>query len=565
MAVTAVLMVVGGLALVGSPPAGAAGEGSPEVQAIDSAADGMSCAITETDAVVCWLGGQADQAPADLGPVSRLAVGTGHGCAIITGDAVRCWGADGGGQATPPVGLTAKALAAGGVHSCAIGPDDTVTCWGDPTFNRTNAPTGTFTAIDAGAAQTCAIRTSGELACWGFGPTVPSGFGAYRAVSVGNQRVCAIRTTGTLRCLPSSGEPPTDLGEVSGVSVGTGHACAVVAPSGAAQCWGDDEAGQSSPPANLGPVTAVAASWRYTCAITAAGPVRCWGSDNDPRMTFLPPALLELPPSATVGVPFGGDDGTPPVATSTIPVTDVSVTEGELPPGLVLRPIEGSATAWELAGTPSTPGNYTFALTATNDVFRDSTRTSTVVIDPAPSTTTPLTVLPPSRTVGYGSPTPTLLPTYAGLPEGTVQPATPATCTTTASSVSPVGTYPVTCSGAADDRFGIGYGPAGTLTITKAATTLRVDALLINGFRVTLGPLSARLTRPGGDPVVGATVVFRRASAPVCSAVTNAAGTARCNASVIELLLLLAGGGVRATWSGDTNHLPASAGNGLIA
>ena len=78
-----------------------------------------------------------------------------------------------------------------------------------------------------------------------------------------------------------------------------------------------------------------------------------------------------------------------------------------------------------------------------------------------------LTVTGPNDTIYVGSAIPTLTPTYTG---GT--PTTAATCTTTATSASAPGVYPVTCTGAVESGFQITYVP-GTLTIvtTTPVTT----------------------------------------------------------------------------------------------
>jgi hypothetical protein len=78
----------------------------------------------------------------------------------------------------------------------------------------------------------------------------------------------------------------------------------------------------------------------------------------------------------------------------------------------------------------------------------------------------------PSVSKKYGAALPALAPTYVGLANGDVAPRTPATCTTTATAASPVGSYPVTCSGAADGNYSVTYA-AGTLTVTKAEVTVQ--------------------------------------------------------------------------------------------
>ena len=84
-----------------------------------------------------------------------------------------------------------------------------------------------------------------------------------------------------------------------------------------------------------------------------------------------------------------------------------------------------------------------------------------------------LTVTAPDATRVEGVANPAFTPTYSGFVYGdtaaslTTQP----TCTTTATTSSPVGTYPITCSGGASDNYSFTYVP-GTLTVTAAATAI---------------------------------------------------------------------------------------------
>lgn len=87
-------------------------------------------------------------------------------------------------------------------------------------------------------------------------------------------------------------------------------------------------------------------------------------------------------------------------------------------------------------------------------------------VDPAP-----LTVTAPSPTISYGSQIPALDASYSGFVSGDTASSLSslATCTTTATSSSPGGTYPVTCSGAADPNYTFNYVP-GTLTVNQTPT-----------------------------------------------------------------------------------------------
>ena len=68
-----------------------------------------------------------------------------------------------------------------------------------------------------------------------------------------------------------------------------------------------------------------------------------------------------------------------------------------------------------------------------------------------------LSVIAPNPTISAGDPPPALTPTYSGLTGGDTAASLPlgATCTTTATRFSPPGSYPITCSGAADPKYDI--------------------------------------------------------------------------------------------------------------
>jgi hypothetical protein len=123
--------------------------------------------------------------------------------------------------------------------------------------------------------------------------------------------------------------------------------------------------------------------------------------------------------------------------------------------------------------TPATgfTGTDTFTYIASNGIIKSNVATVTITVV-AP---TPLTVTAPSPTIAYGAQIPALTPSYDGFVNGDTAASltTPATCSTAATSASPVGTYPVTCSGAVDPNYIFSY-TAGKLTIGQA--TVHVDA-----------------------------------------------------------------------------------------
>jgi hypothetical protein len=85
-----------------------------------------------------------------------------------------------------------------------------------------------------------------------------------------------------------------------------------------------------------------------------------------------PEITSDSPTSGTVGTPY-----TDTITATGAPTPSYEVTEGALPAGLELSPTGG------LTGTPTTPGTYTFTVTASNGHANDASETYTIVISAA--------------------------------------------------------------------------------------------------------------------------------------------------------------------------------------
>src|SRR5580658_8315811 len=142
-----------------------------------------------------------------------------------------------------------------------------------------------------------------------------------------------------------------------------------------------------------------------------------------------------------------------------------SVTSGMLPPGISLSP-NGN-----ISGMPTAAGSYSFTVTAVDNSPTPGPYTGaqayTLNIDQAV-----LTISTNNANMPYGGTLPTLQVSYSGFVNGDNSSSltTPPTISTTASS-SPVGSYPITPSGASDPNYTISY-VAGTLTINPVALTI---------------------------------------------------------------------------------------------
>jgi hypothetical protein len=131
--------------------------------------------------------------------------------------------------------------------------------------------------------------------------------------------------------------------------------------------------------------------------------------------------------------------------------------------------------------------------------------------------TAPLTVTADNKSRAFGAANPAF--TYVVSPSVVL--TTPATCTSTATVSSPVGTYPITCSGGALANYSITYVP-GTLTITAAATAIP-----------TVGPTQI---------VGGATGTPARAATPPPTSANGNSSTGGDSTPLFALLICLAFG-----------------------
>jgi len=126
------------------------------------------------------------------------------------------------------------------------------------------------------------------------------------------------------------------------------------------------------------------------------------------------------------------------------------------------------------AGSPPAAGTY--PITPSGAV--DPNYTITYVAGTLTVQKVNLTIAASNASMTYGAPLPTLSVSYNGFVNGDNASSltTPPTVSTTATSASPVGSYPVTATGAVDPNYNITYMP-GTLMISKAALTVTADNL----------------------------------------------------------------------------------------
>jgi hypothetical protein len=187
--------------------------------------------------------------------------------------------------------------------------------------------------------------------------------------------------------------------------------------------------------------------------------------------------------------------------------------------------------------TPADPADYTLA------------RASVVLaVEPAP-----LSITAVDRTKPYGAPLPPLAATYAGFVNGEGPAVLTGTlsCGTTATATSPVGAYPITCSGLSSSSYAITW-VAGTLSVVPAVTSTEVASSAITAIAGQAVTFTATVSAmaPGAGTPTGSVELLDGATSLGTVALTSGQATLSTAA--------LAPGthAITARYSGDGSFLP---------
>ena len=147
-----------------------------------------------------------------------------------------------------------------------------------------------------------------------------------------------------------------------------------------------------------------------------------------------------------------------------------TISAGSLPPGMSL------SAAGVLSGTPGAAGIYSFTVTATDAAKAPKTLTGSqkysLLIDQAD-----LKITADNASMSAGSALPVFTATYSGFVNGDDASSltTAPKITTTATSASPTGVYPITVSGAVDANYIISY-VSGKLTVNAVNIVVTAQA-----------------------------------------------------------------------------------------
>jgi hypothetical protein len=290
--------------------------------------------------------------------------------------------------------------------------------------------------------------------------------------------------------------------------------------------------------ATKGKVSGAVTAANSTTSVIASSGTSTWG--NEQSLVFA--AVVTDAQAGSVGVPTG----------------QVSVEQGASV--ICTITLSNGAGTCSPAATALAPGTDTITASYSGDPNFNPSPLSTPIsptISPAP-----LVVTGDDATMAYGSPLPTLGSTLSGFVNGQTVATSGVTgqsqCTTTATTTSPVGSYPITCTAGslASSDYSFGFAP-GTLTVSQAPTTLSLTPPAATGSSLTATVSSQTSGTPTG------TVTFHVGTGTdSCDLSSLTAGSASCTANV-STDVSPGTYFVPVTYSGDADFQGSSSGESL--
>ncbi|HUI05158.1 MAG TPA: MBG domain-containing protein, partial [Acidimicrobiales bacterium] len=399
-----------------------------------------------------------------------------------------------------PTGVNGTAVAAGLYFSMAIGSNHRLYAWGDNTYGQlgngtetsssepvlVNMPAGvTPVSIAAAAYSAYAIGSDGNLYAWGYnglgglgnGNTTDSATPVQVALSPVAKPPNAVSSGSSashaFSIAPPTPAPTTTTVSTSPPSITYGQTVTITAALSRSDGGGtiSFSSGSSISGCSAVPIALVGGTYQAQCSttfpagtypITATytGDTLYATSTSSPVSFTVNPAPLVVTASSA-SMTYGG---TAPTVTPSY----TGFVNGDDPSDLSTPP------ACTTTATSSSPvGAYDSSCSGAVDPnYTISYQTGTTTVGPAPLS---ITAASPSMT--YGGSVPTVDASYAGFVNGDDASSltTAPTCSTTATSSSPVGSYDSSCSGAVDANYTISYTD-GTVAVGVAPLVITASS-----------------------------------------------------------------------------------------
>jgi alpha-tubulin suppressor-like RCC1 family protein/uncharacterized protein (DUF2345 family) len=395
--------------------------------------------------------------------VKAVATGEHHTLALTSTGAVWAWGENENGQTgvgtVGPTGwvtdipvsylpvqvdgiLPVVAVAAGAYHSLALDSGGTVWAWGANNQGQLGTPPDPYTSRSAPG------HVQGETGTGYLSGVV--------AIAAGGLHSLALKNDGTVWAWGSNSNGELGNGQFAGPQNPTRVPVQVIDPA--------------NPSGYLTGVVAIAAGTNFSLALKADGTVWAWGNNGIGQL-----GNSTVGTASRVPVPVQATDATHYLA-------GVITIAASYQHALALKS-NGVLLAWgwnsqgQLGnGTSTSFGNYTpvHVLGPQAPSVVSAGYVHSLALGLAPTLGAEIagyiTITADNQAITYGNAVPTL--NYSVTPG--VDLGTLPICTTTATSASPVGTYPITCSGASGTGYLIDYVP-GTLTVNPAPLIVTAD------------------------------------------------------------------------------------------